>query len=82
MDNKENNMMNWKKDQVCEWINNIAREKEVEECGYLFEQKNIDGQRLWDYHDYQRLKELNVPSVGLKITLFKSIKTNIGNDYQ
>ena len=76
------NVMNWDTEEVSEWVDSIARERETQLCGHIFEEKNIDGQRLWDYHRAAKLSEINVPSVGLKLILSKRIKTITGDDYQ
>lgn len=75
-------VMNWTKHDVSDWISSVAREKEMPECGSLFEEKDIDGQKLWDYHCFNKLKDLNVPTVGLKLTIGKKILNMVSNDYQ
>ena len=75
-------VMCWNKYEVADWVNSVAREKEVPECGDLFELKNIDGQKLWDYHKYDRLQEIDVPTVGMRLTLHKKIKTLTSDFYQ
>ena len=75
-------VMLWTSKDVSEWVDSVSREREMNLCGYIFEEKNIDGQTLWDYHSYDKLKDLNVPSIGLRLTLGKNILNLIRNDYQ
>ena len=75
-------VMKWNEYDVAEWISSISREREMGNCGELFVEKGIDGQRLWDYHNNQSLKEMGIPSVGLRLVLMRKIKTIVGNDYQ
>ena len=75
-------VMNWNKYDVKDWINDVAREKEMADCGDLFENQNIDGTKLWDIKSYEKLKQMGIPSVGLKLTIFKKIETSVGDYYQ
>jgi hypothetical protein len=75
-------VMDWNCQDVSDWIDTIANEKEFPHCGHLFFEKGIDGQRLWDFLKISKLSEINVPTMGLKLTLSKRIKHLIGDSYQ
>ena len=82
MDQIKKNIMYWSKYDVSNWVSGLAREREIIECGDIFVKNNIDGQKLWDYHNYYLLKDLGIPTVGLKLTLGKQIETLCNDIHQ
>ena len=80
--NEKKLVMEWSKDDVAHWVTQVSIEREMPDCGHIFAEKGIDGQRLWDYSKYQNLKEIDVPTVGMRLILTQKIENLCGDFHQ
>lgn len=74
--------MNWNEYQVSNWITDLARRREIDYQADQFVEKKINAQKLWDYRNYYTLKDTGVPTVGLRLTIYKLIENTFIDNHQ